>query len=188
MRYTLEGLTRIVYTQSQAFLPHDLEKQRKKRHMALETKKLLDEVGWSILRALQADARMSFAELGRRVGLSLPAVAERVRRLEEAGIISGYHARVNFNKIGYSMVVFVRMVVDHDRYAAFIATLASWPEVLEGHHLSGIDSFIVKAIMPSVSHLEEFIERLSFYGQTTTTIVLSSPVIRQIIEPVESDQ
>lgn len=149
----------------------------------LENKKLLDEVGWQILRALQEDARLSFAELGRRVGLSLPAVAERVRRMEEAGLITGYHAQVNLAKVGWPITAFIRMMVPRERYPAFLAAIGAWPEVLEGHHLSGVDSFILKVVLPSIPSLESFIDRLSEYGQTTTSIVLSSPVKRQVIEP-----
>ncbi|MFN8457535.1 MAG: Lrp/AsnC family transcriptional regulator [Anaerolineae bacterium] len=151
--------------------------------MTLENKKLLDEVGWQILRALQEDARLSFAELGRRVGLSLPAVAERVRRMEEAGIITGYHAQVNLAKVGWPITAFIRMIVPRERYPAFLAAIGAWPEVLEGHHLTGSESFIIKTVVASIADLESFIDRLSEYGQTTTSIVLSSPVTRRIIEP-----
>ncbi len=151
--------------------------------MTLESKKLLDEVGWQILRALQEDARLSFAELGRRVGLSLPAVAERVRRLEEIGIISGYHAQVSLPQLGWAITAFMRMAVPRERYPLFLTTIRTMPEVLECHHLSGEDSFMLKVALTSIPHLESFINRLSEYGQTTTSIVLSSPVMRRVIEP-----
>ncbi len=151
--------------------------------MTLENKKLLDEVGWQILRALQQEARLSFAELGRRVGLSLPAVAERVRRLEAAGIITGYHAQVSLPQVGRPITAFIRLVIPRERYTLFLAAMRELPEVLECHHLSGVDSFILKAALPSIPHLEAFIDRLSEYGQTNTAIVLSSPVTRQVIEP-----
>lgn len=151
--------------------------------MTLENKRLLDEVGWRILQALQEDARLSFAELGRRVNLSLPAVAERVRRLEEAGIISGYHAQVSLPQVGRPITAFMRMSVPRERYPLFLAAIRMMPEVLECHHLSGEDSFMLKVALSSIPHLESFIDRLSEYGQTTTSIVLSSPVTRRVIEP-----
>lgn len=149
--------------------------------MTLETKKLLDEVGWQILQALQEDARLSFAELGRRVGLSLPAVAERVRRLEEAGIITGYRAEVNMSKIELPIMVFIRMNTPRNQYPALIALLNALPQVLEGHHLTGSESFIIKVVVASIGDLERLIGQLSAYGQTTTSIVLSSPVVKKVI-------
>ena len=149
--------------------------------MALENKKLLDEVGWQILRALQEDARLSFAELGRRVGLSLPAVAERVRRLEEAGIITGYRAEVNMAKIGLPIMVFIRLNTPRDQYPALIALLNNLPQALECHHLTGPESFIIKIVVASIADLETLIGQLSAYGQTTTSIVLSSPFSKKMM-------
>ena len=151
--------------------------------MALNTKKLLDEVGWRILRELQMDARLSFAELGRRVGLSLPAVAERVRRLEEADIITGYHAELNREKIGMPVMAFIRITTTGENYASIITLARNLPQVLECHHLAGTDSFVLKVVTASISHLEQLLSHLSNYGQTATSIVLSSPVTKQLIEP-----
>ena len=148
--------------------------------MTLDYIKLLDEVGWQILQSLQEDARISFAELGRRVGLSLPAVAERVRRLEEAGIITGYHAHINLAQVNLPIAAFIRINVPGERYPQVIALARDLPEVLECHHLSGTDSFIMKVVAASIAHLEELITRLSTYGPTTTSIVLSSPVSKQM--------
>ena len=151
--------------------------------MALNSKKLLDEVGWRILRELQLDARLSFAELGRRVGLSLPAVAERVRRMEEAEIIAGYHAALNPEKIGLPVMAFIRITTSGENYASIIALARTLPEIIECHHLTGTDSFIMKVVTASISHLEQLIGHLSTFGQTATSIVLSSPVTKQLMEP-----
>jgi Lrp/AsnC family leucine-responsive transcriptional regulator len=151
--------------------------------MTLNSEKLLDEVGWRILGELQLDARLSFAELGRRVGLSLPAVAERVRRLEEAGIIAGYHAVLDPAKVGLPVMAFIRITTAGEKYAAVIALARHLPEVVECHHLTGTDSFIVKAVTTSIAHLEQLIGQLSRYGQTATSIVLSSPVTKARLEP-----
>lgn len=148
--------------------------------MTFESKKLLDDVGWQILQALQEDARISFAELGRRVGLSLPAVAERVRRLEEVGIVTGYHAHVNLAKVNLPISAFIRINVAGERYPQVTDLARDMPEILECYHLSGTDSFIMKVVAASIPHLEELITRLSTYGQTNTSIVLSSPVTKEV--------
>lgn len=156
--------------------------------MALDHTKLLDEVGWRIVKALQEDGRLSFAELGRQVGLSLPAVSERVRRMEEAGIITGYHAEVNLPKAGRPITAFIRMNVPRSCYPAFIALVQGLSEVLECHHLSGVDAFILKVALTSIPHLEALIDQLSRHGETTTSIVLSSPVARRVIGPGWGDK
>jgi Lrp/AsnC family leucine-responsive transcriptional regulator len=144
--------------------------------MALDNKKLLDRIGWQLLSILQEEARISYAELGRRVGLSLPAVAERVRRMEEAGIIKGYRTEVALQKINLPVMAFIRISVSGKQYSDIIALARDLPEVVECHHLTGADSFIMKVVATSIPHLESLIGRLSSYGQTATSIVLSSPV------------
>jgi Lrp/AsnC family leucine-responsive transcriptional regulator len=147
--------------------------------------KILDNVGWHILRELQENARLSFSELGRRLKLSTPAVAERVRRMEEAGIIKGYRAEVDTEKLGLPITAFVRLnVVSRAVNVKVIALAEDSPEVLECHRLTGNDCFIMKIVVPSVAHLESFIDRLASHGTPTTTIVLSSPVTRQVIEQI----
>lgn len=147
--------------------------------------KILDEVGWRILRELQENARLSFTELGRRLKLSTPAVAERVRRMEEAGIITGYRAEVDTAKLGLPITAFVRLnVISRAVNVKVIALAEDSPEVLECHRLTGSDCFIMKVVVPSVAHLETFLDSLAAHGTPTTTIVLSSPVTRQVIEKI----
>jgi Lrp/AsnC family transcriptional regulator, leucine-responsive regulatory protein len=122
------------------------------------------------------------------VGLSLPAVAERVRRMEEAGIITGYHAEVSLAQVGLPIIAFIRLNVPRNRYPAFITLMCDLSEVLECHHLSGSDAFILKVGLTSILHLEALIDQLSQHGQTTTSIVLSSPVMRRVIEPRVGDK
>jgi Lrp/AsnC family leucine-responsive transcriptional regulator len=150
--------------------------------ITFDTDKLMDATGWQILQALQEDARISFSELGRRVGLSAPAVAERVRRLEEAGVISGYHAQVNMEKIGLPLSAFIRINSTNDRYILISALAKELPEVLECHRITGEDCLILKVVVSSVAHLEELINRLGPYGRTTTSVILSSPVTRRTLE------
>jgi Lrp/AsnC family transcriptional regulator, leucine-responsive regulatory protein len=143
---------------------------------------MLDEIDRKILKELQRDARVSYAELGRRVGLTTPAVIERVRKLEDSGVITGYRAEVDTAKIGLPITAFVRMSITGVDYSHIIEVAEQSNEVLECHRGTGGDSFIMKVAVSSVEHLQELIDRLVPYGITTTTIVLSSPVKRRIIE------
>jgi Lrp/AsnC family transcriptional regulator, leucine-responsive regulatory protein len=129
-----------------------------------------------ILAELQNDGRLSLAELGRRVGLSPPAVAERVQRLERDGVITGYHARVDPRALGYALTTVIR-IRPAPRQIPNVAELArSTPEIVECHRITGEDCFFMKATVRDVEHLEELIDRFVIYGQTTTSIVQSSPV------------
>ena len=150
--------------------------------MTLETEKLLDDIGWHILQELQLSARVSFAELGRRVGLSIPAVTERVRKMEDAGIITGFHAEINPAKVGYPITAFIRMNISGDVSARIVGLMEHMTEVSECHRGTGGDSFIMKVRVSSVAHLESVIERLLPFGTTTTSIVLSTPVAKRFIE------
>jgi Lrp/AsnC family transcriptional regulator, leucine-responsive regulatory protein len=138
------------------------------RENDLTTRRILDE--------LQRDGRLSLAELGRRVGLSPPAVAERVSRLERDGVITGYHARIDPRALGFALGVVIR-VRPAPREIAKVAALArETPEVVECHRITGEDCFFMKANVRDVEHLEEVIDRFVVFGQTTTSIVQSSPV------------
>jgi Lrp/AsnC family leucine-responsive transcriptional regulator len=144
--------------------------------------RLLDDIGWRILHELQTNARISFAELGRRVGLSTPAVTERVRSMEDAGVIAGYRAEIALAKIGWPINAFIRMSIVGDVFTRITAAVKGMPEVLECHRGTGADSFIMKVAVSSVIHLESLIDRLTPYGTTSTSIVLSSPVPRRNVE------
>ncbi len=146
----------------------------------LQIESPLDEVGLQILEALQENARVSFSELGRRIGMSPPAVAERVRRMEDAGIITGYHAQISLPKVGYPIMAFVR--VNAGQHCSQMGTiLKNMCEVIEYHRVTGDDSGIVKLVVSSVAHLEDVIDRLASYGTTTTSIVLSNPINGRVI-------
>jgi len=145
----------------------------------------MDATDRHILEALQNDARVSYAELGRRVGLTPPAVAERVRRLETSGIISGYHAQVDLKKAGYGLVAFIRLSSAPELAKQLGRIATETPEVLEFHHVTGTEGFVLKVVARSIEHLEKVIMQLLPYGQTTTSIVLSSPVTWRRIEFAE---
>lgn len=144
--------------------------------------KLLDDKGWALLHELQLDARLSFGELGRRVGLSTPAVAERVRNLEAAGVITGYRAEIDLKKLGLPILAVIRVSAVGDVLPRITAVAQAMREVLECHRGTGADSFIMKVAVSSVAHLESVIDRLTPFGTTSTSIVLSSPVERRLLE------
>ncbi|MEN9231138.1 MAG: Lrp/AsnC family transcriptional regulator [Thermostichus sp. DG02_5_bins_236] len=144
--------------------------------MAFDSSKLLDRTGWQIIALLQQNARLSFAEIGRRVGLSLPAVAERVHRLEEAGILTAYRALVDPAQVGLPLTVFIRLTTAPEHYSRLIDWMRNHPYVLEAHHLTGGESFLIKAVVASIPDLEQLIGQFSSYGTTSTSVVLSSPV------------
>jgi Lrp/AsnC family leucine-responsive transcriptional regulator len=148
----------------------------------MDLEKLLDTTGRKILAALQANARLSFSQLGRQVGLSQPAVAERVKRFEAEGLITGYHAQLDAAKLGLPIQAFVRLVTPPEKYPRFLKLMASWPEVLECHHVSGGDSFVLKVAVSSTAHLEELIGRFTTFGPTTTSIIMSSPLSQRVLE------
>jgi Lrp/AsnC family leucine-responsive transcriptional regulator len=142
----------------------------------------LDGTNRRILAELQADARLSLAELGRRVGLSSPAVADRLQRLERDKVITGYHAELDPRALGHALAVVIR-VRPAPRQIPKVAELArDTPEVVECHRITGEDCFFMKAHVDSVEHLEEIIDRFVIFGQTTTSIVQSSPVPRRGVQ------
>lgn len=142
----------------------------------------MDETDWHILRELQIDARLSYAELGRRVGLSSPAVQERVRKMEDYGIITGYRVEIDLPRAGYPLTAYVRVGnlpnIDGRRVLELSAAM---PEVMECHHVTGQDCFLIKIAACSIPHLEQVIAKFSDFTHTVTTIVLSSPVQKRII-------
>jgi Lrp/AsnC family leucine-responsive transcriptional regulator len=136
----------------------------------------LDDTNLRLLAELQADARLSLAELGRRVGLSSPAVADRLARLEEDGVILGYRAEIDPRALGYSLGVVIR-IRPAPRELRKVAELAQrTPEVVECHRITGEDCFFMKAYVRDVEHLEEVIDQFVVYGQTTSSIMQTSPV------------
>ena len=141
----------------------------------------LDGIAWKIVEALQHNARLSFAELGRKVGLSTPAAAERVRRLEEAGIITGYHASIDVAKLGMPIRVLVRLTIHGGdlQVSRTVTAIKEMTEVSRCHRITGAESFVIEADVVSIRHLEALIDRLSTLGATSTSTVLSSPVKRR---------
>ncbi|WP_327719477.1 Lrp/AsnC family transcriptional regulator [Streptomyces sp. NBC_00490] len=155
------------------------------RAAAEETSVAFDAVDRQILELLQSDGRIKLSELGRRVRLSPAAVTERVRRLETAGVISGYGAHVAPARLGYGIQAFIRVnphggyTLKHPRTLELIGR----PEITEVHHVVGEDCWILKVAVRDTVHLEEVLEAVSALGRTTTSIVLTSPVERKPLLP-----
>lgn len=145
---------------------------------------ILDGIARKILAELQKDPRASYAELGRRVGLSPSATAERVRRLEDAQIIRGYHVDIDPASLGYTVKAHIRMVCDGERYRQFLQFVKTLDAVRECDHVTGGDALMMKVITTSIEELEHLIMKLLNYGVPTTSLVLSHAVVRHTL-PVD---
>ncbi len=136
----------------------------------------LDKIDCLILEQLQANARISFAELGRRVGLSTPAVIERVRQLEERGVILGYRAEVDHAMVGLPVNGFIKVTLAGDKLFGFGAICEKVPEILECHRVTGAESYIVRFAAEDLGHMEKIIDSLMPYVSTITSLIITSPV------------
>lgn len=136
----------------------------------------LDKVDTDILSALQADGRQTIAQLSRVLNMSNSAVSERVRRLEESGVISGYSAVVDASRLGFTIMAYLRLRYPSSIYEPLHTLLAEIPEVIEAHHVTGEDCFIMKVVATSMQHLEQVSGRIGTLGSVTTSVVYSSPL------------
>lgn len=136
----------------------------------------LDNIDRRLLAALQQDARQSYRALGRRIGLSQPAVADRIRRLEESGVLTGYHAAVDRGRAGLPITAFLRVTCAGDRFHAVHRLASDLPGVLECHHITGEACFMVKVADTDLAGLERTIDRFREHGETVSSVVLSSIV------------
>ena len=149
--------------------------------MTFESQIGLDDVDWQLVEHLQADARLSYAELGRLVSLSAPAVAERVRRLEQSGVLTGYHAEVDVAKLGFPMQAVIRIIASGKLADQIFQQVQDIPEVLECHRVTGHDSHVVRVAIRSVEHLVDILRRLApNEGDTITSVVLNTPVKHRV--------
>lgn len=146
----------------------------------------LDAKDCAIIAHLQANARVSFAELGRQVALSTPAVIERIQKLEEAGVILGYHAQINPAAVGLPVHAIVRITVDGGRIPAFADLARRTPEVLCCHRITGSESYLLEVSVRDTQHLEEVIDALMPYVATNTSLVLGTAFDWKPITPAQS--
>jgi Lrp/AsnC family transcriptional regulator, leucine-responsive regulatory protein len=135
---------------------------------------VMDDTNWALLDELQRDARLTYSELSRRVHLSAPAVAERVRRMEEAGIVVGYHARVDPNRLGWAIQAIVRMSCHGPRCVLRDPDVRAWPEVVAIDRVTGDSCSVLRVVAPTVARFEDLIDRLAAYGRPESAMVLST--------------
>lgn len=147
----------------------------------------LDSIDWQILAELQSDGRLSYNQLGKRVNLSPPAVAERVRRLEESGVIAGYRAEVDAARAGQPLSAFVQMRCTTGRCLLKTTRAEDFPEVLEIHKLSGNSCSMLRVRVESMRHLEGLFERLGEHGEMNTHVVLSTEFEGRPVQPPVQD-
>lgn len=135
-----------------------------------------DDINWSILMLLQQNARFTNAEIGRRVGLSSPAVAERIKKMEDLGIIKGYRADIAHTTTGHRLRAIVTLKVFSGRLKPFLDVVKNYTEVINCYRITGVENIIMEVILYDQQHLEEFIDRVIQYGETKTHIVLSNVI------------
>ena len=140
----------------------------------------VDKKDRQILEALQADARQSLAALGKKIGLSQPAMSERVRKLEHSGVIEGYGARGNLRALGVGLEAIIRIRTTHAGIARYLALFEAMPEVLSADRVTGEDCFIVRCAIAEPQDLERVVDALAVEGAVTTSLVLSSPVRKHV--------
>jgi Lrp/AsnC family leucine-responsive transcriptional regulator len=144
----------------------------------------LDPTDCELLSIVQEDARLSFREVGRRIGMSTPAVAERIRKLENAGVITGYSARVERSVLGQDIGAFLRLTASDLDFRRVTGLCGSLDAVVECHHVTGDDSFFIRVAVHSIAELEDVISRFRKIGDVRSSLVLSSPVDGKPVRPV----
>lgn len=153
----------------------------------MESKPDLDAKDWHILEILQKDARITWADLGRQVGLSAPAVTERVRVLEDLGVIRGYGARVDPQALGLELTALIRLRTTHAQMQTCLQAFERMEHVLETHRVTGEDCFVLKVLVGKAVQLQAVVDDLARYGAVVTSVVLSStpakPIVRALARP-----
>jgi Lrp/AsnC family transcriptional regulator, leucine-responsive regulatory protein len=140
-----------------------------------------DHLDLKILALLQNDARLTMAELSRQLSLSQPAATERVRKLEDAGVISGYYARVNPERLGYSIRAIVR--IGRSDYGKVKQLIEKMPEVRNAHNVTGEDSWMIEIVVKDVAHLDAVLTKFCELGETSTSIVLNTVARDRAVRP-----
>ena len=143
----------------------------------------LDPTDRAIIERLQVDGRISTADLSRAVNLSPSSTADRVRRLTDTGVVTGYAAILDPERLGYQITAYVRLAYPTGNYKPFQDLIDTTPEIIEAHHVTGDDCFIIKVLARSMSDLERLTGRLATLGSITTSVVYSSPLPRRRLSP-----
>ena len=145
----------------------------------------IDSLNWKILECLQENARMSNAEIGRRVGVSSPAVSERIKKMEDAEIIEGYTTFVSPFKAGYQLKAIITLRAFMGMLKPFLQKVKTYDEVVNCYRITGNDNIVMEVVLTNQEHLESFIDQLITYGETKTQIVLSHVTKHSEIKPLK---
>jgi Lrp/AsnC family leucine-responsive transcriptional regulator len=137
---------------------------------------LMDALNWKILKCLQENARQSNAEIGRVVGISSPAVSERIKKMEDVGVINGYKTIVSSYEVGYQLKAIIKIRAFMGKLKPFLTKVKSFDEVLNCYRITGNENFVLEVMLKNQKHLEQFIDQLISYGETKTQIVLSNVI------------
>lgn len=143
----------------------------------------IDSLNWKILKCLQQNARLSNAEIGRTVGISSPAVSERIKKMEDSGIIEGFNTSVSPFETGYQLKAIITLRAFMGMLKPFMEKVKMYPEVLNCYRITGNENFVMEVVLRNQKHLEQFIDQLIVYGETKTQIVLSRVVSNNDVKP-----
>ena len=147
---------------------------------------LMDALNWKILKCLQENARQSNAEIGRIVGISSPAVSERIKKMEDVGVINGYKTIVSSYEVGYQLKAIITIRAFMGKLKPFLTKVKSFDEVLNCYRITGNENFVLEVMLKNQKHLEQFIDQLISYGETKTQIVLSNVIENAAITKTKS--
>lgn len=136
----------------------------------------IDELNWKILEKLQNNARESFANIGRSIGLTAPAVGERVKKMEDLGVLTGYHAKVSHSLTGHQLKAIITLRAFMGKLKPFLAIVDTFEEVINCYRITGNENIVMEVVLKDQFHLERFIDKLIQYGETRTNIVLSQVI------------
>jgi Lrp/AsnC family leucine-responsive transcriptional regulator len=144
----------------------------------------IDELNKKILQCLQHNARLSNAEIGRQVGISSPAVSERIKKMEDFGVIESYNTMVSAFKLGYQLKAIITLRAFMGKLKPFLAKVKTYDEVLNCFRITGNENIVMEVVLKDQKHLEQFIDQLIVYGETKTQIVLSNVVKNNEVKPI----
>lgn len=145
----------------------------------------IDQLNWNILKCLQVNARQSNAEIGRQVGISSPAVSERIKKMEDAGIIQSYNTLVSPFEVGYQLKALITLRAFMGMLKPFLEKVKTYNEVINCYRITGNENIVMEVVLKNQKHLESFIDQLIVYGETKTQIVLSHVIKHNEVKPLK---
>ena len=145
----------------------------------------IDNLNWKILKCLQTNARQSNAEIGRQVGISSPAVSERIKKMEDAGIIQSYNTLVSPFEVGYQLKALITLRAFMGMLKPFLEKVKTYNEVINCYRITGNENIVMEVVLKNQKHLESFIDQLIVYGETKTQIVLSHVIKHSEVKPLK---